>query len=185
MKSVYNMEDYHMNNTRPYAFTEQNAVLPLPPAAFPTSLSSSDIINLASLTFEIHGLEGVILNAVVNWSATFTPSATATTLVTPGFADVTFEFLRNGQVIYRVSQTVMQKGIPLSGDFTAATTTLTTTALLHFNIATHGSHTYTLRANNIVLTAPVLASGTATTSAAVGAVTLIAEGVEDLVGCND
>lgn len=173
-----------MDHIIPFIFTEQNAVLPPPPTAFPISLSNNDIVNLASITFKIHGLEGVILNAVVNWSATFTPSTTATTLTTPGFADVTFELLRNGQVVYRVSQTVMQKEIPIIGNFTTATTTLTTTELLHVNIPVHGSNTYILRANNIVLTAPVLASGTAITSAAVGAVTLIATGTEELVGCN-
>ncbi len=171
-----------MDKIRHFILNEKNAVLPLPPTAFPTSLSCRDIVNLASITFRIHDLDGVILQAVVNWNATFTPSATATTLAIPGFADVAFEFLLNGQVVYRVNQTVIQKEIPIIGNFTAATTTYTTTTLLHFNIATHGSNTYTLRANNIVLTAPVLVSGTATTSAAVGAVTLIAEGLEDLGG---
>lgn len=174
-----------MDQSKHFILTEKNAVLPLPPTAFPTSLSSHDIVNLASINFKIHDLDGVIVQAVVNWSATFTPSATATVLTIPGFADVTFEILLNGQVVYRVSQSVMQKEIPLSGNFTAATTTEATTSLLHFNVSVHGANTYTLRANNIVLTAPVLASGTATTSAAVGAVTLIAEGVEDLSGCNN
>jgi hypothetical protein len=171
-----------MDKIRHFILAEKNAVLPLPPTAFPTSLSSRDIVNLASITFRIHDLDGVLLQAVVNWSATFTPSATATTLTTPGFADVTFEILLNDQVVYRVSQTTVQKENPIVGNFTAATTTQATTALLHFNIPAHGSNTYILRANNIVLTAPVLASGTATTSAAVGAVTLIAEGMEDLGG---
>ena len=153
--------------------TEKNA---LPSTAFPTSLSNCTV-NLSSITFNNHDMDGVILQAVINWRATFTPNDTTYALTTPGFADVTFELLLNGQVVYRVSQTAMQKGIPLTGNFATATSTDEMTVLLHFDIPVRGNNTYTLQATNIVLTAPVLASGTATTSAAVGAVTFVVEEV--------
>ncbi len=157
--------------------TEKNAVLPLPPIAFPISLPHGVTVNLASLTFDCHNLDAAILQAVVNWSATFTPPSTASVLTTPGYADVAFELLLNGDVIYRVIQTATQKGIPIIGNFITATTTYQIASLLHFAIPVYGHerNNYTLRATNIVLTAPVLAAGLATTTAAAGAVTLVAK----------
>ena len=172
-------------------FSEINPVLPLPPivaplaSPFPTDLPSGGAVNLALVNVRTdHDRDGVLLSAVVNWSATFTPAA-ATTLNAPGFADVTFELLRNGIVIYRVNQTIEQKGFPLvqTIQFTTATSSFQIASLLYFDfiptICRNQFHVYTLRATNIALTNPQVPAGsTATTTAAAGAVTLVAEKTE-------
>jgi hypothetical protein len=131
----------------------------------------------------------VLLNAVVNWSATFTPSS-VTTLNVPGYADITFEILRNDIVIYRVGQTATQKGFPLvqpAFQFSRPTSTFEIASLLYFDttpifcnekIDFAERNTYTLAATNINLIAPQVSIIPATTSAAVGAVTLVATEVE-------
>lgn len=178
-------------------FDESSAVLPPPPTTFPftspflVTLPNGRAANLAVVSIEARPRHGVLLNAVVNWSATFTPPTTASVLNVPGFADVTFELLLNGTVIYRVSQTAIQKAVPLVQPtflFTNASTTYQIASLLHFDITPVDQHvvcgcsglninTYTLRATNIFLSPPQVSAGTATTTALVGAVTLVAEKV--------
>jgi len=188
-------------------FDESSSVLPPPPTTFPftspfdVTLPNGGAVNLAVLNIDAHPQHGVLLNAVVNWSATFTPPATPSVLNLTGFADVTFELLLNGSVIYRVSQSAVQKAIPLSQPtflFAIASTTYEIASLLHFdttpadfnigcklgsnigcNIGCNcsGINTYTLRATNIFLVPPQVSTGIATTSAVVGAVTLVAEKV--------
>ena len=173
-------------------FSQFNPVLPLPPitppltSPFPTNLPGGGTINLALVNVRAdHDRDGVLLSATINWSATFTPPTPAAVLNVPGFADVTFELLRNGIVIYRVDQTAIQKGFPLNQPaflFTVTVSTFEIASLLHFDFTLPACHhefnVYTLRATNIALTAPQVATGTATTTAAVGAVTLVAEKVE-------
>ncbi len=177
-------------------FSQFDPVLLLPTTSltspFPTNLPNGGTINLALVNVRTgHDRDGVLLSAVVNWSATFTPPTPTAVLNVPGFANVTFELLRNGVVIYRVDQTTVQAATPLVQPVFPFTTVSTfgIASLLHFDFTPlvfdstiaccHSEFTvYTLRATNIVLTAPQVAAGTATTTAAAGAVTLVAEIVE-------
>ncbi|MDR3589509.1 MAG: hypothetical protein P4N41_07575 [Negativicutes bacterium] len=179
-------------------FSQFNPVLLLPPitspltSPFPIELPNAGTINLALVNIRSeHDRDGVLLSAVVNWSATFTPPTPTAVLNVPGFADVTFELLRNGVVIYRVDQTAVQKGVPLVQPTFPFTTvsTFEIASLLHFDFRLPGFdftpplclqefNVYTLRATNIALVPPQVATGTATTTAAVGAATLVAEKVE-------
>jgi len=173
--------------------SQYNALLPLPPmippltSPFPIPLVNGGTVNLATIETCVRwDCEMVSLSAVINWSATFIPPSSisaASILNTPGYANVTFEFIRNGMVIYRVTQTAAQKGIPLNQP-----TTLFTLAIPTYEIASMlfldrmpircGRHQepiiYTLRATNIVLISPQISSiGGATATAAVGGVTLV------------
>jgi hypothetical protein len=180
---------------------EQNAVLPLPPTTPPLSspftipLTGGGTIDpLATIRVNIRrNRNAVLLSAVVNWSATFTPPTTAAVLTTPGYVDVTFEILRNGIIVYTVTQTAVQKGTPLNqGLFTQAVPTFEIASLLHFDRPVVAevpcinfrngrdwSFVYTLRATNVALVAPLVAGETATVTAAVGAVTFVAEEIEE------
>jgi len=165
-------------------FYELNPVLPLAPTVaplsspFPISLSTGETINLALINIPASTKPiGILLTAVVNWSATFTPPSTSTTLSTPGYADATFELLRNGVIINRLTQTVVQKGTPLSTslDFAIAVPTYELMALSFVDLSLLLCHTntYTLRVTNLALVDPVVASGTATTTAQVGSISLV------------
>ena len=124
----------------------------------------------------------VIIKSVVNYSVTFTPPSAAAPLTTPGYGDITFELLVNGNVVYRVLQTALQKGFPLPpANFSTPATTFEIASLLHVNQTSAcccnpcGYYDIlTLRATaNLV--APLTTTGTATIAANAGAVTLIAE----------
>lgn len=174
--------------------SEQNGLLSLPPitppltSPFPIQLTNGGTVNLAIINLSNtdncikHNNNGVLLSAVINWSATFTPPpsiSTSSILTTAGYANVTFEFLTNGSVVYRVTQTAVQKGIPLNQP-----TVLFTTAVPTYEIASMlfsdparchrtEANVYMLRATNILLAAPLIVTGGATTTAAVGAVTFV------------
>lgn len=173
--------------------SEYNALLALPPiippltSPFPIPLLNGGTVNLATIETCLRcDCDSVLLQASINWSVTFIPPSSisnASILNTPGYANVTFEFLRNGIVIYRVTQTAVQKGIPLNQPttlFTLAIPTYEIAAMLFVDLMPirhaqhHGSTAYTLRATNIILFAPQIASiGGATITAAVGAVTFV------------
>ena len=172
--------------------SEQNSLLPLPPTTppfsspFPIQLTSGGTIDpLAIIRFNIkHRQNSVLLSGVINWSATFTPPATPSALNVPGFVDVTFEILRDGIVLYTVTQTAVQKGAPVNQEFlfTTAVPTFELAALLHLDNRTLSSicdnsreFIYTLRATNVLLAAPQVDAGVATVTAAVGGVTLVAQ----------
>jgi len=173
--------------------SEHNALLPLPPivspltSPFPIQLVNGGTVNLATIDacLRCH-CDIVSLSAVINWSATFSPPSSVSTsslLNTPGYADVTFEFLRNGIVIYRVTQTSVQKGMPLNQPavlFTLAIPTYEIASMLFLDLTPirYSGHpepnVYTLRATNISLIPPQISIvGGATTTAEVGAVTFI------------
>lgn len=173
-------------------FDESNQNLPPPPITAPlttpftTTISNGGTTNIAVVSLKAKRPVGVLLNAVVNWSATFTPPSTTATLVVPGLASITFEILRNGAVLYRVSQTAIQNAFFTRPDGTTTPLTVYQIAtLLHFDTAldapqfcNEGSpqlDVYLLRATNVLLVAPQVSAGTAVTTAAVGAVTFIAE----------
>lgn len=174
--------------------SQQNVLLPLPPTTppltspFPIQLTNGGTTNLATINLSQIpdclrvDCGGVLLSAVINWSATFSPPATPSVLNVPGFADITFEFLTNGTVVYRVTQTAMQKGIPLIQPtflFTVAVSTFEIASMLFLdttplcNSCHKLCNVYTLRATNISLVTPQTVTGGATTTAAVGAVTFV------------
>jgi len=174
--------------------SEQNGLLSLPPtippftSPFPIQLTNGGTVNLAMINLNQthHGMkqncDGALLHAVINWSATFTPppSISASSILnTAGYANVTFEFLKNGAVIYRVTQSATQHAIPLNQPtflFTTAIPTYEIASMLFFNTdrcPCSKSAIYILRATNILLVAPQISVGGATTTAAVGAVTFL------------
>jgi hypothetical protein len=171
---------------------EFNSLLPPPPiippltSPFPIPLANGDTVDLAAIEACIKNeCEVVLLSAVINWSATFIPPASVSTtsiLNNPGYANVTFEFLRNGIVIYRVTQTAIQNGFPINQPtvlFTLAVPTYEIASMLFLDTASiccnrHPNIScYTVRANNITLVSPIVATGGAVTTAAVGAVTFV------------
>jgi len=171
---------------------QQNSVLSLPPTTpplsspFPIQLTSGGTIDpLAFIVVEMkHNAGVVLLNAVINWSATFMPPATSAALNVPGFADATFEIARNGFVINTVTQTAVQKGTPLQTGFlfTETVPTFDIASLLHLDTTPLHSDfrefVYTLRATNISIVPPQVTGGGATASAEVGAVTFVAQVIE-------
>ncbi|MBP2654078.1 MAG: hypothetical protein H6Q73_1647 [Firmicutes bacterium] len=169
-------------------FYEINSVLPLTPnttpltSPFPITITTGETINLALINVPVGSEpDGILLNAIVNWSATFTPTTASTTINTPGYADATFELLRNGILITRITQTAAQKGIPLNSslDFSTPIPTYEIASIMFFDTKAISCKTniYTLRITNISLVAPLVASGTATTSAQIGAICLIGQRV--------
>jgi hypothetical protein len=171
---------------------EFNQLLPLPPilppltSPFPIGLTNGGVLNLATLEACIkNDCEVVLLSAVINWSATFTPPSSVSSsslLNTPGHANVTFEFLTNGVVVYRVTQTAVQNGFPLNQPtvlFSSAATTYEIASMLFLDTTPiccnrHQKLTiFTLRASNITLIPPQFSTSGATTTAAVGAVTFV------------
>jgi hypothetical protein len=170
--------------------TEQNAVLTLPPitpplsSPFPVTLTSG--VTIDPLAFTAIRLKcndsAVLLNAVINWSATFIPPTTPATLNVAGYADITFEIALNGFVIYTVTQTAVQKGIGLQSGFpfSESVPTFELATLLHLDtlpllFADFRELVYTLRATNIAIVPPQVTGGGATATAQVGAVTLSAQ----------
>lgn len=172
--------------------SEFNPLLPLPPiippltSPFPVPLTNGATVHLATIDACVkNDCDVVLLSAVINWSATFTPPSSVSTssiLNTPGYANVTFEFLTNGVVVYRVTQTAVQKGFPINQPtvlFTLAVPTYEIASMLFLDTTPiccnrhQKFNTYTLRANNIALVSPTISTGGATTTAAVGAVTFV------------
>ena len=173
---------------------EQNELLPLPPiippltSPFPIQLTNGGTFNLAIINLNNvehsikHDSTGILLTAVINWSATFTPPSSISTssiLNTTGYANITFEFLRNQSVVYRVTQTAVQKGAPLNQPTVLFTTTVPTyeiASMLFWDPVRcpPNATIYTLRASNVLLVAPQISTGGATTTAAVGATTFVA-----------
>lgn len=150
---------------------------------FPIALVVDSTIDLAIVTLDLSHSAGVVLQGVVNWSASFTIPPTET-LGEKGFAEVTFQLLRDGQVIYQVIKTIRQKDFAIA-DVLQTNATFDIASLLHLDIlplkSAAGQTTYTLRATDIALfKQDVGASGSEypSVAAAVGAVTLIAQEVE-------
>jgi hypothetical protein len=171
---------------------EYNSLLSLPPiippltSPFPVPLTNGATVDLATIDACVkNDCDIVLLSAVINWSATFIPPSSISTssiLNNPGYANVTFEFLTNGVVIYRVTQTTAQKGFPINQPtvlFTLAIPTYEIASMLFLDTTPlccnrHPQfNSYTLRATNITLVSPVVSTGGATTTAAVGAVTFV------------
>lgn len=170
---------------------EYNPILALPPiippltSPFPIALTNGGTIDLATINACVKNeCDAVLLSAVINWSATFIPPSSVSTssiLNTPGYANVTFEFLTNGVVIYRVTQTAAQMGFPINQPtvlFTLAVPTYEIASMLFLDTTSfcckqQKMNNYTLRATNITLVSPAVATGGASTTANVGAVTFV------------
>lgn len=163
---------------------ESNAAIAPP---FPIALPAGGTVDLCTVFVpEDCDPNAFLLSAVVNWSVTFTGLVTPLVITSPGAAQVIFELLRDGIVIYRVIETANQIGANSAIVFVGPTSTFTTTSLLHFDTASlwHGCcnpfpTTYTLRATGITLIPPLsgaIIAGTVT--AAAGAVTLVAAEVD-------
>lgn len=168
--------------------SERNPVLPLPSSKppyrspFPKVLPEGRTVELARATIKIgHEPSGVLLLANVNWSATFPGNA----FTNGGWAEVTFEVLRDDTVIYRVHQSALQ-GENDGSTAPPALTVFRSTSLRHVDsaCAKTGKVTYILRAANIVKVDPVgETSVTARTN--VGAVMLTVKQIEACTPNND
>lgn len=141
------MED--SRNIQKTVICEHNSRSSVP---FSTVLTST--ADLASVTFDLsRSFGGVLLQGIVNWSATFTIPP-AVRLEENGFAEVTFQLLRDGQVIYQVTQTLRQKDFEVS-DESQTSTAFETASLLYLDTlpvtSPVGGITYTVRAADIAL----------------------------------
>lgn len=162
---------------------EVNSVVTPP---FPTTLPPFGTVDLCQLSVPIgRDRDGFVIHAVVNWSATFTGFATPLVLATPGFAQITFELLRDGGPIQRVVQTAGQVGFTIGAPFTGSSTTFEIATMLHLDTTSltgiaNPIATFILRATNILLSPPLTAAGTpaGTITAAAGLTSLIVEEVE-------
>ncbi|MEN6411796.1 MAG: hypothetical protein ABFC84_03395 [Veillonellales bacterium] len=160
---------------------EENSVVTPP---FPISLTNNTTAEIGKLTIcrPLQQCGCLIVTAVVNWSATFTPpDGVSATVSTAGYADIVIELLFNNNVIYRVFQTALQKAIPLPPAlFSSASTTCEIAPLLYsyqmpFCFNSCGYYDMIALHATAKLVAPVVSTGTAAASANIGAVTLIAE----------
>lgn len=159
---------------------EHNARANVP---FPAALVAGSTVDLASVTLDLsQSSGGVLLQGGVNWSAAFTIPPTEF-LGEKGFAEVTFQLLRDGEVIYQVTETLRQKDFA-PDDVLQTNTTYDIASLLHLDTfsltSAAGLTTYTLRATDVALFKQD--AGTAGSEyppvAAVGAVTFLAQELE-------
>ncbi|VBB05188.1 Hypothetical protein LUCI_0395 [Lucifera butyrica] len=153
---------------------------------FPTTLPAGGTVPLCSIIVCSHRA-AYLVRAIINWSATFTPLASALALTSGGFAQVEFDLLRDGVVIERVFQTAPQVGFGVGIPFTTASTTFEIAAMQILDTSSLVSDpplsVFELRATNVILTPPLSTVGTVitpvgTTTAAVGAVSLVVEQIE-------
>lgn len=165
---------------------ERHAVTPLPSTTepiespFPVNLPAGGTVELARLTIDLRrDRDAVLLLGTVNWSASFS----AEIITRGGSADVTFELLRDGAVIYRVTQSAVQLEVAaLSRPVSAAAAVFQIASLRHLDTTPLTGKTncvtYTLRATNIILVKPDSPDEQNTVTAEAGAVTLTAQEIE-------
>lgn len=175
----YTRDELETKGVEPVVVDEGIATLPVT-IPFPTPLMAGDTVELARIKVEpAQGKNSILLMAVVNWGLRVTSNGVLATLTTGGSAHVAFELVRNGEVIYRVTQTSIQaysnKAI---GPIENAMFEIADLSVL--DIPSRRKHqgvsTYILRAINIDVIDPVLTSGgPAFSTASVGPVTLVAE----------
>lgn len=156
---------------------EVNTVV-VPP--FTTTLPAGGTVSLCSIAVPARRA-GYLVRAVVNWSATFTPPVftVVPTIITSGFAQITFEILRDGGPIARVFQTAFS---PVGAFPTPATTfeiaTLQILDTQSLSGITNPISLFEVRATNIILVPPLLNVGLASASAAAGLVSLVVEEID-------
>ncbi len=159
-------------------------ILASPP--FPTNFPTGGSINLCTIALNSRRT-AYLIRAVVNWSATFIPLASALTLSAGGLAQVQFEIVRDGVPIARVTQTVSQAGAAVGAIFATASTAFDTTPIQTLDSTSLGGiinplTIIELRASNIILTPPLNILGTVllpigSVTAAAGLVSLVVEEV--------
>ena len=126
--------------------------------------------------------------AAVNWTAVFDiRGAEDFSLLRAGSATATFELLRNGTVIQRLTQTAPQTFVDFGPRRISSGLSAEIAALLHFDDLVcsepSGFVTYTLRVTNVFVTAPLFSSTpppSFTGSVATGAVTLVVQEIGTL-----
>lgn len=163
-------------------FTCETNALVTPP--FPTALTPNGTVDLCKISIPSRRARNAFLvNAMINWSATFTPLSTAN-LETPGFAQITFALLRDGSPIFHVIETAGQI-VLTSTSFISASTTFITTKLQHWDTTVltgvvNPITVFAVRATDIILVPPLASAGVSigTITAAAGAVTLSVEEVK-------
>ncbi|HBS58251.1 MAG TPA: hypothetical protein DEA44_03180 [Firmicutes bacterium] len=158
---------------------------------FATSLPVGGTVPLASIAVPVgRDRDAFLVRATMNWNATFTPLLSLLTLTGLGFAQVTFELLRDGVVIGRVTDTINQPDGSIGA--VVATTTVgfdtTTVEVLDTSsitgaVASGAIAIFELRATNIVAVGPVNVLGTvtvplATVTLAAALTTLVIEEIE-------
>jgi hypothetical protein len=156
---------------------------------FPVSLPAGGTVDLCKLTVPLGRCPSAfIVTAVVNWSVTFTPIPGAGDSDFPGSAQITFELLRDGGPIQRVTQPAIQ--LVFSGDFPSptASTTFEIATLRHLDTTSLGGitnplATFLVRATNIILNPPIeqiedVVTPVATVTAAAGLTSLTVQEVE-------
>lgn len=172
----------------------QQNVTALPP--FTTQLPVGSTVPLCSVTVPLcrdrgRDRDAFLVRAVVNWSATFDPIITILALTGLGFAQVTFEVLRDGVVIGRVTQTINQPNgvigildLPFEDAVTgfniATIEVLDTTSLIG---CAGPIAVFELRATNIIVVEPINALGTVITILAdvfinAGLISLVVEEID-------
>ncbi|NLP42772.1 MAG: hypothetical protein GX348_11455 [Veillonellaceae bacterium] len=155
------------------------------PATIPlvTALPEGETVELACLEVGADDKEGIFLTALVNWCLRVTSNEEPAKIISSGLANVTFELLRNGTIIYRTTQTAVQTFIAeATGSIETATFEIADLSYLDMPLAGEiesGINTYILRASNTTIIDPVMADGSSVSIAAsVGPVTLAAQLIE-------
>lgn len=154
-----------------------NPLLPFQ-SRFTKQLRSGTTVELAHLKVSLRNEKtGILLGGTVNWSTTFPGPASNT----GGWAEITFELLRNKTVICRVHQTAVQSEINSDSRILPQITVFRIAGFRHFDTTSVFGKTetvrYALRATNIVTVDPAGENAIATT-AKVGSVTLTAQLIE-------
>lgn len=101
-------------------------------------LPEGGIIELATLGINLgDDKDGILLMAAVNWSVTFDfVPVVDFAIIQPHIANITFELLRDSEVIYRITQSATQSIVPLARTGQRVTsTTYELVALLYFDPA--------------------------------------------------
>lgn len=145
---------------------------------FTKQLRPGTTVEIAHLKVSLRNEKtGIILGGTVNWSTTFPGSASSS----GGWAEITFELLRNKTVIYRIHQTAVQSEINIDSGSFPQITVFKIAGFRHFDTTSIVGKTetvrYTLRATNIVTVDPAGANSIPTTAKG-GAVTLTAQLIE-------
>ncbi|MDD4600564.1 hypothetical protein SDC9_13766 [bioreactor metagenome] len=145
---------------------------------FTKALIEGSSIELARVKLDLRREKaGVLLLGTVNWRATF-PS---TAFDTGGWAEVTFELLRDGAVIYRIHQSAVQGENIGNLSSPPIQTVFRITTLRHFDTASVFGKPekvrYALRATNIIMIDPIGDTPVVVT-AHIGAVTFTAQEIE-------
>jgi hypothetical protein len=155
---------------------------------FTVSLPPGGTVDLCKLTVPLgRSPSAFIVTAVVNWNVTFTPIGLVDQDF-PGFAQITFELLRDGGPIQQVTQSVIQLFFSPDVLSSTASTTLEIATLRHLDTTSLGGitnplATFIIRATNIILTPSIDQVGTvrnpvSIVTAAAGLTSLTVEEVE-------